>query len=244
MNAFSFLGSKEPHPIKIIRNVDNNGLSMKNIFPLSFVPKPIMSMQNMFSFSKTTPNHSSSKSLLNPTNKTLWRQLDSKPEPTPMKSQHHYGAKSNGFSRLYTFDENKKSIPSPIFMPKPASKSKQQNMKPIKRDNHFRSSAVALFGGNADYGWKKVVKPQTTSKPKAKFSIEDTIRRQEHLNAVINAYKNNSLISHNPENRKNLANSFSKNMKLEYDNHKTKMDADDALRRSKKSDHRKPFNHL
>ena len=130
---------------------------MKNIFPLSFVPKPIMSMQNMFSFSKTTPNHSSSKSLQNPSNKTLWRQLDNKPEQNPMKSKHHYGSKSNGFSRLYTFDEKKKSIRKPIFMPQPASKSRQQNMKPIKRDNHFRSSAVALFGGNADYGWKKVV---------------------------------------------------------------------------------------
>ena len=96
---------------------------------------------------------------------------------------------------------------------------------------------------NADYGWKKVTKP-TTQRPKAKFSLEETIQKQARLNSVINAYKNNSLSIHRPENRKKLVDIFSQNMKLEYNNHKTKMDADDALLRSKNSDHRKPFNHL
>ena len=226
------------------RNVDDKGFSMKNIFPLSIVPKPILSMQNMFSFSKSNPNERlKAEALQKTTNKTLWRQLDHNPESKPMKPNRHYGEKSNGFSRLYTFDEKKTQVRRPIFQPRPSLKSSQQNIEPIKRDNHFRSSAVALFGGNADYGWRKVTK-STTKRPKARFSLEETIRKQARLNSVINAYKNNSLSIHRPENRKKLVDIFSQNMKLEYNNHKTKTDADDALLRSKNSDHRKPFNHL
>ena len=228
---------------------------MKNIFPLSLVPKPIASMQNMFAFSKSKPNHSSSRiPLQKATNKTIWRQLDNNPESKPMKPNLHYGAKSNGFSRLLTFDEKKKHVlPKSIFNIQnqkptrkfsPSSKSNQQEIEPIKRDNHFRSSAVALFGGNADYGWKRVVKPKTTPKTKSKFSLEETIQRQAHLNSVINMYKNTSLTLRHPGKRKSLVDNFSQNMKLEYDNHNTKMDADDAILRSKNSDHRKPFNHL
>ena len=243
MKLFLILDSRKTQPTKTFRNADKNGFSMKDIFPLSIVPKPIMSMQNMFSFSKSNPSRKSSKLSQKSTNKTLWRQLDDSPEPRPMKPKHHYGAKSNGFSRLYTFDEKKQPSRKPIFMPKPSSISNQQNIEPIKRDNHFRTSAVALFGGNADYGWKKVMKQQTTSKPKAKFNLEETIKRQTHLNSVINAYKNNSLTSHGLKHRKNLVKNFSQNMRLEYHNQKTKMDADDALSRSQNSDHTKPFNH-
>ena len=85
---------------------------------------------------------------------------------------------------------------------------------------------------------------QNEFKTKSKYSLEEIIRRQAHLNSVINMYKNNSLTLRHPEKRKNLVDNFSQNMKLEYNNHKTKMDADDALLRSKNSDHRKPFNHL
>ena len=194
---FLFSVPRRSQSSKATRNVDDKGFSMKNIFPLSIVPKPILSMQNMFSFSKSNPNERlKAEALQKVTNKTLWRQLDHNPESKPMKPNRHYGEKSNGFSRLYTFDEKKTQVRKPIFQPtRPSLKTNQQNIEPIKRDNHFRSSAVALFGGNADYGWKRVTKP-TTPKPKAKFSLEETIQKQARLNSVINAYKNHSLSLH------------------------------------------------
>ena len=167
-----------------------------------------------------------------------------KPEKN-VKDRNTIGGKSNGFSRLVTFDNNKKDLNQPRH-------DKNQSPKPTpfeyiqpEKENNFRESALALFGGNADFGWKKVDNPKRpTSQRQIKqpFSIEDTVRRQAHLNSVINAYKNNSLTTSGSKNqRKKFIQNFSQNMKREYDH--TSIDADDATWRNTNNDNRKQLNH-
>lgn len=198
-------------------------------------------MQNMFSFSKLKSN----KPPLNPqnlaTNKTLWRQLDNSPRKPMKTDKRFHGAQSNGFSRLVTFSDNK-DITYPRHDIKNSPKPGPHQLVQPKKDNSFRESALALFGGNADYGWKKVEKSKPSShKP---FSIEQTIQRQEHLNSLINAYKNNSLSMRSGNQKRNNVReniNFSQNMKPKY---RQNIDADDASEwKNTNSDHRKPFNH-
>ena len=199
-------------------------------------------MQNMFSFSKLKPNKLFPNNQNLATNKTIWRQLDNNPRKPMKTDKRFHGTKSNGFSRLVTFSDNK-GITHPRHDIKHSPKPGPSQLVQPKTDNIFRESAVALFGGNADYGWKKVEKQKPRlQKP---FSIEETIQRQEHLNSLINAYKNNSLStrSGNPNKHNEKENiNFSQNMKLEY---RQNIDADDASDwKNTNSDHRKPFNHL
>ena len=173
-------------------------------------------MQNMFSFSKLKSN----KPPFNPqnlaTNKTFWRQLDHSPRKPMKNDKRFHGTQSNGFSRLVTFSDNK-DITHPRHDIKHSPRSGPSQLVQPKKDNTFRDSAIALFGGNADYGWKKVEKQKPSSHKS--FSIEETIQRQEHLNSLINAYKNNSLSVRSGHQEKNNAKeniNFSQNMKLKY----------------------------
>ena len=230
-------------------------MGMHNIFPLSLVPKPIRNMQNMFALSNKKSNHVSSKRFKPKINGTLWRQLNSK-EVTERPTSHKriYGGKSNGFSRLVTFDNKKRNQTNGPSHPHPHMRQTPKNnqiAQPLKQNN-LRQSDIALFGGfDADDDWKPK-KVATSNNPvlqttnKQPFNIDDTIRRQEHLNSVINAYKNNSLTTNRMENYPKLKSTTGKNfynVNMKRDFHQRIDDADDASWRIRNTDNENVFNH-
>ena len=211
------------------QNIDNRGFSLKNVFQLPLVPTPIRNMQNMFSFSKINQKKFSPYKPNLTKSKKVWNNVGNKP-----------GVKDGQIIKMI-----------PNRLPKEPKKNKITDLRwhnkmespltvPFSTQNlnNIRQSDLALFGGHADYGWKKVVNTKTNFENVVQNTQDNKKRkRQEHLNAIINSYKNNSF-HYTPSKNEKLVKDFSTNTKYEY--HKFR--ADDVTRKNKNYANRKQSN--
>ena len=211
--------------------MEDKGFNIKDVFPL--IPKPIRNMQNMFSFSIMQKEIHSPQKSPSSTNKGFWRQIGDKTDVSTDDTRRNEGI-VHGNSKMELFNKNKNNNLEQHNIIRPQILESPQNTD-HNRANTFRASALALFGGNADFG-RKIVSSNNKSNLQP-LNIDNKVRRQEHLNAVINMYMNKS--SNLPLINERFTGSFTGKGNRQYVN----FNADDATWGNKKHDKRNDYNH-